>query len=64
MIVEFTDGVAGTAVYINPKYVVSMRPEPTDPLHVSTIKLNDGETIQVRGEHTELADKLERSPVT
>jgi hypothetical protein len=64
MIVEFTDSIAGTAVYINPKYVISMRPEPTDPLHVTKIKLSDGETIQVRAEHTEVADKLERSLVT
>jgi hypothetical protein len=64
MIVEFNDSVTGTAVYINPNYVISMRPDPTDPLHVTTIKLSDGETIQVRAEHTEVADKLERSLVT
>ena len=35
----------------------------TDPLHVTLVKLEDGETIQVRGEHTDVADKLSRSVV-
>lgn len=30
-IVQFMDRVTGTAVYINPVYVVTVRPEPTDP---------------------------------
>lgn len=61
MIVEFKDSVTGTDVYINPTYVVTLRPDPAEPLHVTLIKLNDGETIRVRGEHTDVADKLARS---
>jgi hypothetical protein len=61
MIVEFKDSVTGTAVYINPAYVVTLRPDPAEPLHITLVKLNDGETIHVRGEHTDVADKLARS---
>jgi hypothetical protein len=62
MIVQFTDRVAGTAVYINPAYVVTLRPDPADPDRASVVKLQDGETIQVLGEHREVADKLARTP--
>jgi hypothetical protein len=58
MIVKFTDSVTGTAVYINPESVVTVRPDPADPLHVTLVKLRDGESIRVRGEHTEVADEL------
>jgi hypothetical protein len=61
MIAQFTDSVAGTPVYINPAYVVSLRPDPRDPGKVTLIKLEDGESIRVHGEHTEVADKLARS---
>ena len=60
MIAEFTDSVTGTAVYINPDYVLSLRPDPTDPLNVSIVKLNDGESVRVRGAHDEVATKLRR----
>jgi hypothetical protein len=62
MIVQFIDNVTGTAVYINPAYVVSLRPDPADPADVTLIKLEDGETIRVRGNHQEVADKLTRRP--
>jgi hypothetical protein len=62
MIVQFMDSVAGTAVYINPAYVVGLRPDPADPTRVSIIKLEDGESIRVLGEHREVADKLARTP--
>lgn len=55
MIVEFVDNVTGTAVYVNPAYVVSLRPDPAD---VTLVKLEDGETIRARGNHQEVADKL------
>jgi hypothetical protein len=55
MIVKFTDSVAGTAVYINPDYVVSLRPDPADPLKVTQVKLDDSETIRIFGEQTEVA---------
>ena len=42
MLAQLNDQVAGTAVYINPAYVVSVRPEPSDPDHVSVLKLRDG----------------------
>ena len=58
MIVEFIDNVTGAPVYINPRYVLSMRPDPAEPLNVTVIKLQDGESIRVRGEHREVADKL------
>jgi hypothetical protein len=61
MITQFMDSVAGTAVYINPEYVVSLRPDPGDPTKVTIIKLSDGESIRVRGEHKEVADRLARA---
>jgi hypothetical protein len=62
LIVEFIDNVTGTAVYINPAYVVSLRPDPADPADVTLAKLNDGETIGVRGSHVEVADNLTSRP--
>jgi hypothetical protein len=58
MIAEFFDAKTGTSVYINPRYVVSMRPDPDDPLNVTVLRLEGGETLTVRGEHREVADKL------
>jgi len=61
MIAQFMDSVAGTAVYINPAYVVTLRPDPAEPDHVSIVKVRDGESIRVRGDHGEVADKLARA---
>jgi hypothetical protein len=58
MIMPFTDSVAGTPVYINPEYVVSVRPDPANPDEVSIVKLRDGESIRVRSAHEEIARKL------
>jgi uncharacterized protein YlzI (FlbEa/FlbD family) len=58
MIQDFIDNVTGTTVYINPAFVIAMRPDPADPLNVTIVKLSDGETIRVRGSHDEVADKL------
>jgi hypothetical protein len=58
MIVEFIDAVAGTPVYINPEYVMSMRPDAVDPTGTTEVKLKDGETIRVRGDHERVADRL------
>jgi hypothetical protein len=63
MIFQFFDTSTGTAVYVNPVYVVTIRPDPQDPDHRSVLKLRDGETIPVRGEHRDVADKLARPPV-
>lgn len=60
MIVEFVDSVTGTAVYLNPAFVVALRPDPADPLNVSIVKLSDGETIRVRGSHNDIAARLHR----
>jgi hypothetical protein len=35
-----------------------VRPDPADPEDVSSVKLHDGETVRVRGIHTEVARKL------
>ena len=61
MIVQLMDSVAGTPVYINPAYVVTLRPDPADPDHISIVKIRDGESIRVRGSDTEVADKLARA---
>lgn len=58
MIVEFKDAVSATAVYINPEFVVSVRPDPAAPEDVSMVKLSDGENVRVRGIHTDVAKKL------
>jgi len=58
MIVQFTDGAAGTPVYINPDYVVSVRPA-SEPERFSVMKLKDGETLRVLGDHREVFNKLE-----
>jgi hypothetical protein len=60
MIAQFIDTTAGTAVYINPAYVVTLRPDPADPDHVSVVTLRDGEAIRVKGDHREVAEKLDR----
>ncbi|APR78609.1 Hypothetical protein A7982_03956 [Minicystis rosea] len=64
MLAHLNDQVAGTEVYINPAYVVSLRPEPSDADHVSILKLRDGEAIQVLGDHRQVADKLARAERT
>jgi len=62
MIAQFMDSVAGTAVYINQAYVVTLRPDPAEPDRVSIVKVRDGESIRVRDDHREVADKLARTP--
>jgi hypothetical protein len=62
MIVPFNESAAGVAVYINPDYVVSVRPDPEDPTRVCVIKLSDGEIIRVHGDHEKIADKLTHTP--
>ena len=60
MIVQLIDTATGTAVYLNPAYVVSLRPDPADPDHSSIVKVRDGESIRVKGDHLEVADRLGR----
>jgi hypothetical protein len=61
MIVPFTDSVSGTPVYINPDYVVALRPDPSALDRISIVKLRDGESIRVQGDHQEVADRLSRT---
>jgi hypothetical protein len=61
MIVQLMDSVAGTPVYINPTYVLTLRPDPADPDHLSILKIRDGESIRVRGSDKEVADRLARA---
>jgi len=61
MIAQFYDMVTGTPVYVNPAYVVSLRPDPADPDHVSIVMLRNGESIRVKGEHREVAEGLTRA---
>ena len=55
------DSVAGTAVTINPDYVASLRPDPAHPTRVSIVKLRDGESSRLQGDHREAADKISRA---
>lgn len=45
MVVLVVDNVTGTPVYLNPRYVVTVRPDPNDPDHISQIKLQGGESL-------------------
>jgi hypothetical protein len=58
MLVQLNDSVAGAPVYVNPTYVVTLRPDPSEPTHFTMVKLSDGETFRVAGEHQEVAEKL------
>ena len=60
MVIQFTDVATGTAAYLNPAYVMTVRPDPADPDHVSVVRLRDGESIRVKGDHREVAEKLAR----
>jgi hypothetical protein len=61
MVAEFVDSVTGAPVYINLRYVTTFRPDPADPTKVTLVKLEDGESIRVRGEHVQVADKLAKA---
>jgi hypothetical protein len=61
MIQQFVDANIGTPVYINPAYVMSIRPDPTDPDHISQVQLRTGETLRLRGDHREVAAMLTRA---
>jgi hypothetical protein len=64
MIVQFIDRAAGTPVYVNPAYVVTVRPGAADPEHASLVKLRDGEAVEVKGDHQQVADKLTRAELS
>jgi hypothetical protein len=58
MVATFTDAVSGSTIYVNPVYVVTLRPDPEHPEENSVLKLRDGEAIRVKGDHEEIARKL------
>jgi hypothetical protein len=62
MIVPLFDSIVGAAVYVDPSAVMTLRPDPDNPLAASIVKLKDGETVHVLGEHREVADKLLHPP--
>jgi hypothetical protein len=51
MIVRFMDSKAGSPVYINPELVMSLRPDSAIIDGGSIVKLGDGETVPVLGDH-------------
>jgi hypothetical protein len=61
MIVPFFEATSGVAIYINPAFVVSLRPDPSDPERISIVKLSDGETVHIRGGHDAIAERLSRT---
>jgi hypothetical protein len=61
MFVQMVDSDTAQPVHINPQYVVTLRPDPADLDRMSIVKLEDGETIRVLGEHREVAGKLART---
>jgi hypothetical protein len=61
MIVAFTDAETATTVYVNPAYVMTMRPDPADPDHRTIVRLEDGESIRVNEDHRKAFDKLARA---
>jgi hypothetical protein len=60
MIVQLFEAASGTSIYINPVFVISVRPDPADPDNVSIVKLSDGESLRVRGGHDAVAARLNR----
>jgi hypothetical protein len=58
LIVKLLDRIAGAAVYINPEYVMSLHPDPTEPTRITMAKHWDGESIRVHSDHQEVADRL------
>ena len=58
MIVQLLDRAADAAEYINPENVIMMRPDFEPLLEATIVKLNEGKTLTVIGDHREVADKL------
>jgi hypothetical protein len=55
MIIAFAEAGSGVPVYINPSFVVSLRPDPAEPARTTVVRLSDGETLRLRGGHDEVA---------
>jgi hypothetical protein len=61
MIIPFAEAVSGVPVYINPSFVVSLRPDPAEPERTTVVKLSDGESLRLRGGHDDVAARLSRT---
>jgi hypothetical protein len=61
MIIAFAEAASGVPVYINPSFVVSLRPDPADPERTTVVRLSDSETLRLRGGHDEVAARLSRT---
>jgi hypothetical protein len=61
MIVPFTDSTTAPAVYVNPAYVVTLRPDPVAMDRIRIIKLEGGESIRVQGDRRQVVDLLART---
>jgi hypothetical protein len=61
MIISFFEAASGVAIHINPAFVVSLKPDPADPEHTTIVKLSDGETLRIRGDHNDIAARLGRT---
>ena len=61
MFVPFMDAMTDSMVYVNPAYVMTVRPDPADPDHRSIVILEDGESIRVNEDHRKTFDKLARA---
>ena len=61
MIIAFAEATSGVPIYINPSFVVSLRPDPAEPERTTVVKLSDGETLRLRGGHDDVAGRLTRT---
>jgi hypothetical protein len=64
MIAPFFEATSGVALYINPAFVITVRPDPADPERTSVVKLSDGETLRLRGGPDDIASRLGRATVS
>lgn len=61
MIIAFAEAASGVPIYINPAFVVSVRPDPADPERTTVVRLSDSETLRLHGSHNEVAARLSRT---
>ena len=61
MIIAFAEAASGVPIYINPAFVVSVRPDPADPERTTVVRLSDGEMLRLRGGHDDVAARLSRT---
>ena len=61
MIIPFAEAASGVPIYINPSFVVSLRPDAAEPERTTVVKLSDGETLRLRGGHDDVAARLSRT---